>query len=118
MKYVRLYAGQDGETHFADVEIEAGSIPGRSGLGRSWPVSEAIFLASREDSRALDTWHNAPAVQFVVLLTGEAEYEASDGEVRRLGPGDVMLVEDTAGKGHKARHFGDRTAIHIPLRRD
>jgi hypothetical protein len=113
MKYLRLYAGPDGETHFEDVEFEAGPVPGRSGVGSLWPASAAIFLAPREDSAALASWHNAPARQFVVLLSGEAEYEASDGEVRRRGP--VMLVEDTTGKGHRARHFGERTAIHIPL---
>ncbi|SRR5579875_2567560 len=115
MNYLRLYAGPDGETHFEDVEFRVSPIPGRSGTGSAWPANGAIFLASQEGNRDLDAWHNAPARQFVVQLSGEAEYEASDGEVRRLGPGGVMLVEDTTGKGHRARHFGERTAIHIPL---
>ncbi len=118
MKYLRLYAGPDGETHFEDVEFELEPLPGRNGVGSAWPASAAIFLAPRESSAALAAWHNAPARQFVVQLSGEAEYEASDGEVRRLGPGGVMLVEDTTGKGHRARHFGERTAIHIPLSGD
>jgi hypothetical protein len=115
MKYLRLYAGPDGETHFEDVEIPVGPLGGRDSTGHAWPASEVIMLAPRTDSRVLDNWHNAPARQFVVILSGEAEYEASDGEVRRLGPGGVMLVEDTTGKGHKARHAGERTAMHIPL---
>jgi len=28
---------------------------------------------------------------------------ASDGEARVLGAGEVMLVEDTTGKGHQAK---------------
>lgn len=115
MKYLRLYAGPDGDTHFEDADMEMGPVPGRSNIGRSWPASEAIFIAGPADSRALDVWHNAPARQFIVLLSGETEIEASDGEVRRLSAGQIVLVEDTVGKGHKTRHFGERTAIHIPI---
>ena len=87
----------------------------RQGLGHSWPVKEAIFLDRPESTPSVLDWHNAPARQLVVLLAGEAEYEASDGERRHLGAGDVMLVEDTTGKGHRAHYHGSRLAMHIPL---
>jgi hypothetical protein len=35
-----------------------------------------------------------------VYLSGEGEIEASDGEMRALGPGTILLAEDTTGKGH------------------
>jgi hypothetical protein len=44
-----------------------------------------------------------PTRGFVIGLSGEGFAEASDGEVRRLGPGTVMLAEDIVGKGHVRR---------------
>ena len=38
------------------------------------------------------------------LLTGEVEFETSDGDIRRLPAGSVVLAEDTTGKGHIIRH--------------
>ena len=49
-------------------------------------------------------WHNPPQRLLVLWLTGEVEIETSDGDVRRLPAGGVMLAEDTTGKGHITRH--------------
>lgn len=51
-------------------------------------------------------WHPAPVRELAVYLSGEGEIEASDGTVRRLEPGTILLVEDTTGKGHKTRVTG------------
>jgi uncharacterized cupin superfamily protein len=37
------------------------------------------------------------------MLDGEVEIEAGDGTKRRFGTGDVLLAEDTAGRGHISR---------------
>ncbi len=61
-------------------------------------------------------WHNAPRRQFVVTLAGEVEIVASDGEVRRFGPGGVMLADDTTGNGHVSRGVGaERLSLFVPL---
>jgi quercetin dioxygenase-like cupin family protein len=39
-------------------------------------------------------WHPTPRRQFIIYLSGEMDYEASDGEVRRLTPGNFVLLED------------------------
>ncbi|HTE84216.1 MAG TPA: hypothetical protein VK821_05745 [Dehalococcoidia bacterium] len=57
----------------------------------------------------------APAHQFIVMLAGTTEIEASDGEVRRFEPGEILMVSDTTGKGHRTRYRGPRRALHIPL---
>ena len=36
-------------------------------------------------------------------MAGEVEGTASDGTVRTLGPGAVLVMEDTDGKGHATR---------------
>jgi len=116
MKYARLYTGTDGETHYEDLEMELRPVPGRSSHGCPWAATEAIFLSSVEDSGAsLNEWHPAPAHQFIVTLSGTTEIEASDGEIRRFGPGQVLMVADTSGKGHRTRYQGARSALHIPI---
>jgi uncharacterized cupin superfamily protein len=51
-----------------------------------------------------------------VNLQGSVKITASDGESRVIGPGEVFLVEDTSGKGHKSHTLGDlRMSLFIPL---
>ena len=40
-----------------------------------------------------------------MFLRGETEIEVSDGEKRVFRSGDVFLVEDTTGKGHRNRRL-------------
>jgi hypothetical protein len=110
MKYVRLYASQDGESHFEDVEVALGPVeflPGRQMVDLSSPSpavgSAFIRLPADFDSSGR---YNPPRRSFFVTLAGEIEIEASDGAVRRFGPGDVLLAEDTTGKGHVTRPIG------------
>jgi quercetin dioxygenase-like cupin family protein len=51
--------------------------------------------------------HPAPRRQFLVWLAGSGGCQASNGEIRQVGAGDVLLVEDTTGKGHSSRNAGD-----------
>ena len=53
------------------------------------------------DDPVLGEWHTAPQRQYVMFLKGETEIEVSDGEKRHFKTGDVFLVEDTTGKGHR-----------------
>jgi quercetin dioxygenase-like cupin family protein len=46
-------------------------------------------------------WHDAPCRQYVVTLTGTLRFTTRDGADFLLGPGDVLLAEDTAGGGHR-----------------
>lgn len=115
MNYFRIYAGPDGESHFEDIEIEMTPGGGQSEMSALIPTTGIIFRRSTADQYA--DFHHAPRRQFVITLSGEAEIEASDGEVRHIGPGTIMLAEDTTGKGHITRGFGtaDRISIFVPL---
>lgn len=106
MKYTRLFAGSDGETHFEDVDVD---FPSRSRAGDQSALigtKGLQFQRTRGESTDL-TWHTAPRRQFIIQVTGGTEREASDGEVRRFGPGTIILVEDTTGKGHITRSIDD-----------
>ncbi len=115
MNYFRIYAGPDGESHFEDGAIALHGQPGGSDYSDLFPATGVIFRRSPSDQH-LD-WHPAPRRQFVITLSGEAEVEASDGEVRQIGPGTIMLAEDLTGKGHITRGRGtaERLSLFIPL---
>ena len=55
-------------------------------------------------------YHTVPQRVLAVRLDGSVEYETSDGEVRHVQAGFV-LVEDTHGKGHISRHSVEAQAV-------
>jgi quercetin dioxygenase-like cupin family protein len=58
-------------------------------------------------------WHPAPRRQLLVLLTGELELETGDGKKLTLNPGGMVLVDDTAGKGHITRVNKESVAMYV-----
>jgi quercetin dioxygenase-like cupin family protein len=60
-------------------------------------------------------WHPSSARNLFIVLTGEWEVTASDGESRRFSVGDVLLVDDTSGKGHRSRVISDSLAVMVEL---
>jgi hypothetical protein len=121
VKYVRLYADSNGESHFEDVEVDLASVdfaPPAPPLNASalMPASQFGFLSA--PSGWCGDWHPAPRRQFIIHLAGEIEAEVSDGEVRRCGPGSVTLVEDTVGKGHRSRVVGQGGAFGVVVQLD
>lgn len=110
MQIVRVYAGEDGESHFEDLTVDQfEGIINRVGPG-------AITLTRRNPPYFQD-FHQAPRRQYVIALSGAAEYETADGSVRRLYPGDVLVAEDVSGHGHIARSADDqyRVSFAVPL---
>ena len=110
VQIVRVYAGPDGESHFEDLTPEQfAEIANNVGSGD-------ITLNNRPAGPDSD-YHNAPRRQYVVNLSGIAEFETADGTKRRLMPGDVLIAEDLTGHGHIARSIGDefRVSLAIPL---
>lgn len=114
MKYVRIYADERGESHFEDVDVAAPP-SGSADLSDMLPATGAFFRRGAPD--AVRDWHNAPRRQLVIALSGQFEVEASDGEVRRFGPGEILLADDTTGKGHITRTVGgqERHMLFVPL---
>lgn len=115
MKYAHLYTGPDGKSHFKDVEL----FPDDKDIGsiRAEPMkATGISFVSSGKDYDLD-WHNAPRRQFVITVEGMVEITASDGTVRRFGPGGIMLADDLTGQGHKSRALNNqnRRAVFITL---
>jgi hypothetical protein len=62
-------------------------------------------------------WHPAPRRQYIINLDAGVQITASDGEARTIAAGEVILVEDTTGKGHlsKAVEGKIRHCIFVPV---
>ena len=115
MKIHRLYTDSKGESHFADMEVEFTEATRAGRLSARLPATGVIFREVPPDYD-LD-WHPAPRRQYIVNLDAGVQITASDGEARRIGAGEILLVEDTWGKGHlsKAVDAQMRHCIFITL---
>jgi len=114
MKIVRLYTGADNESHFEDIDVEM-NLQGVDQVSALQPTHGIQFRTATPSHRS--SYHSVPRRQYVITLSGQVEIETGDGTVRRFGPGDVMLAEDTTGRGHITRVVGDqpRHYVFIPL---
>jgi hypothetical protein len=103
--FLRLYADDDGESHFEEVEFEFE----RTDLV---PPAPPVFMTKLEvaDRYGFEVvhpgWHGdphpVPQRLLAVYLSGTGTIEASDGEIREEIPGTILLAEDTAGKATAA----------------
>lgn len=115
MQVTQIYADTNGESHFADIDIPLTDGGALGFMSERLPTAAVIF---RENEPGYDLdWHCAPRHQYIVLLDGEIEITVSAGETRRFTGGDVLLMGDTAGKGHRTRHTRAqrRRSLFIPL---
>jgi hypothetical protein len=118
--YHRIYVDSQGDSHFDFVMVE-------QSLARAAPPAAPFYVSEdRPASRYrfytfepgwIGELHPAPTRQFLALMSGAVEMETTDGTVRRFGPGDLVLLEDTAGKGHLTRNIGDgySTFLVVPV---
>jgi len=115
MKCLQIYATADGESHFDEVDIPTPHGPTISGLARfeisaDYPASRIHFIRI-PPGRPEVGWHTVPERALTVRLNGGAEYQTSDGAVRYVRPGRMVLVEDIHGKGHITRHSGEQQTV-------
>jgi len=106
MKYTKIYADEEGETHFLDIEIEFESVvyaPPAPALLLSQFNPATRYAFSVFPAGWFGDWHRTPRRQIYFILSGELEGKVSDGETRRYGAGSIVMVEDTTGKGHVTR---------------
>ena len=115
MKIHRLYADANGESHFETVDIPLTESSPAGRLSARMPATGIIFREVAPDYD-LD-WHPAPRRQYIVNLDAGVQITASDGETRKIGAGEILLVEDTWGKGHlsKALDGKMRHCLFIPI---
>jgi len=111
-KVTRVYADENGESRFENIFYpltDAGPI---GQLSQQIQVSRLVF---RKVPAGYNDLHTAPQKQYVVLLNGGVQIETSTGEIRTFQQGEVLLMEDTTGKGHRSSNLlqKERTSLFI-----
>lgn len=111
----RIYSDAAGDSHF---EVQQIPLADAGTIGNLSHILPAKGIQFREVEPSYDyDFHTAPQKQYIILLDGEIEIETSLGEKKVFGAGEVLLVEDTTGKGHKTRNLKPikRRSIFIPV---
>jgi hypothetical protein len=121
VQYSRLFAEQDGASHFQDMEMELDvgfAAPPAEPLytAKLSPASEVFWLGAAPAWKG-DVPHPAPRRMIFVTVKGEYQITASDGEARRFPLGSMLLIEDTSGLGHvtKSISAGDTIVLAVAL---
>ncbi len=114
MRYTRVFADAEGESHFEDVDVAMHAVdfaPPAPPLDLSdfSPATRFAFLHAPAGWKG--DWHPAPQRQMMIYLQGRVEAETSDAGQRVFGPGSAVLVEDTSGKGHRSRSLGEEDVL-------
>jgi hypothetical protein len=108
---VRLYAGEDGQSHFEELDLH--------GWPAEWDMhleTAEIRFRRRPPGRSM-SWHPESRRQYLVVLSGQLEVGIGDGFVRVFAPGDVLMAEDLPRQGHTTRTVseGPLVVVTIPI---
>jgi hypothetical protein len=102
-KITRIFSDEAGESHFEDVLVPMSNAGDIGSLSELFPAKGIIF---REVEPSYDyDFHTAPQRQYIILLDGEIQIETSLGDIRSFGAGEILLVEDITGKGHRTKNI-------------
>ena len=106
MRVTRIYSGDDGESHFEDIEIPLRDL---GEIGKLSALVNATGMIFRETDGTYDyDFHCAPRRQYVINLDAPVEVEIGDGTKRVIAGGEILLAEDTTGRGHRSRAVDGR----------
>ncbi len=114
MRVHNLYCDANGESHWRDIQIEWAE---ETEAGKMSARQAAYGIIFRQTQAEHDRpWHPAPRRQYIINLDAGVQLTASDGEARVIGAGEVVLVEDTTGKGHLSKSVNNqmRHSIFVP----
>ena len=101
-KIFHVYATADGNSHFEQITV--------SPTAANLPLT-SLRAISYQPNKV--NWHNVPTPQFAINLTGYLQVEVADGAKHKIGPGDLVYLEDAKGKGHITRLLSPVTALFI-----
>ena len=114
MKITRFITTEDGGSRFTEVDIPFAQ-PMKDADGHTLLLSNAYASPSVRFAELpagmSQTWHNAPARQIVVVLSGVLEVSTTDGQTRQWRAGEAFLADDVTGKGHLTRTIGGATHV-------
>jgi hypothetical protein len=112
MQSVRIYTGDDGQSHFEELDLAFD--PSQGAQNSRIPAALGAEFVYQPPGFVID-WHPAPRRQYVITLQGQAEIVLGDGTAKRFGPGDILLSEDVTGYGHFTRIVGEEARVSVRI---
>lgn len=131
LDYWHLYTDAIGVSHHSRCTLAQFTLGGVGKAAPQWndkqPQGEATVVFVVLPAGWVGDWHENPAPQWILPVSGRWWVEAMDGSRVEMGPGDLSLGEDQhcvmdrAGrKGHRSGTAGDGPAtlltvqLHVP----
>jgi quercetin dioxygenase-like cupin family protein len=114
LNYVRIYADENRETHFQDMEVplkDTDYAPPAPPIAVSLHQNATGTCAIGFPPGWFGDFHPAPKHQWMMIMAGTLEIGVSDGEKRTLPAGTIAFVEESGSKGHSTRVIGDERSI-------
>ena len=121
MYYTKIFVDKEGETHSMDIEIGLELVeyaPPAPPLLISQFNPAKRYAFSVFPSGWFGDWHPTPRKQVYFILSGKLEGRVSDGETRQFGPGSIVLVDDTTGKGYVTKVLGSEDVLSAVIHLD
>ncbi len=129
--YWHIWTDEQGVSHQQRCELANFDLKGVGPADPQWndkqARSEATVVFTVQPVGWVGDWHENPAPQWILPISGRWWVESMDGTRVEMGPGDLSLGEDqgcTADaqgrKGHKSGTVGDQPAVlmtvqlHVP----
>ena len=103
-RLLRLYTDETGESRLDELAM--------IGDRKSIPATEMRIGRSKAGA-STGKFHNAFFRRFVRNISGEMDITTSDGKIHRIGPSDLVFLEDVTGKGHVSAPLTDITALFL-----
>jgi len=121
VELARLFAGPDGVSRFEAVQwtLDTRAFAPPSAPLHITGVHAACDYALLELPSGWDgdVSHASPAPYLVVCLAGSFEITAGSGETRSFTAGDMLLLDDVVGSGHKTIVLSEEPVRTIMIRR-
>jgi hypothetical protein len=115
--YTRIYVDADGESRFEDVEL---ALDGRLEAPPAEPLpmgslgaARGVIVVRGDRGWGGEAPHPAPGRLLFAILSGTFAVTTSTGEHREFGPGAMVLVEDTSGRGHSTKLLDDASTAVV-----
>src|SRR5512133_457868 len=97
MKIIRFIPASDGGSRFVEIDVpidNAATDAFGHLIRRSTPLTAQSAMFTEMPEGLDQDWHPASRRQFVVVLSGTVEVEASDATKHRWSNGDMFLADD------------------------
>lgn len=125
--YWHLWSDEHGVSHQSRCELTDYDLHGIGSAQPQWNDaqrrSEATVVFTVQPVGWIGEWHENPAPQWIVVLSGRWWIEAMDGSRVEQGPGEFSLGEDQActrdamgRQGHRSGTIGDEPAVLMTVR--